>query len=82
MPKKKVSFLVPEEKINKLDALADLTGHDRSFYLNEAVDLFLNLTEHHSQRIEQGISDIEAGRVSLHNVVLQTLQVVRQRRQT
>jgi predicted transcriptional regulator len=80
MSKKKVSFLAPEDKISKLDALADITGHDRSFYLNEAVDLFLDLSEHHVRRIEQGIADIEAGRVCLHTEVLQTLQVMRQRR--
>ena len=80
MPKKNVSFLAPEEKINKLDALAGVTGHDRSFYLNEAVDLFLDLAEHHAQRIEQGIADIEAGRVSDHSEILQALQTKRQRR--
>jgi predicted transcriptional regulator len=74
MPKKNVSFLAPEEKINKLDALASVTGHDRSFYLNEAVDLFLDLAEHHARRIKQGIADIEAGRVSDHSEILQALR--------
>lgn len=50
MSKKNVSFLAPKEKISKLDALADVTGHDRSFYLNEAIDLFLDLSEHTGAR--------------------------------
>jgi predicted transcriptional regulator len=82
MSKKNVSFLAPEEKVSKLDALADVTGHDRSYYLNEAVDLFLDLSEHHTRRIEQGIADIETGRTSSHLHVSQAIQEQRSRRES
>jgi cytochrome c553 len=49
---------------------------------SESVDLFLDLSGHHARRIEQGIADIEAGHIGLHSEVLQTLRVMRQRRET
>jgi predicted transcriptional regulator len=63
MSKKTVSFIVPVEKVNQLDTLASARDRDRSFVLNEAVDLYLDLNAYHTRIIEEGITDAEAGRL-------------------
>jgi predicted transcriptional regulator len=80
MAKQSVSFMVPTEKVDKLDALASTKERDRSFILNEAVDLYLDLNEYHTRLIEQGIADIEAGRFSSHAEVGKALAKQRRRR--
>ena len=66
MAKQSVGFMVPSEKVGRLDAVAATKERDRSFILNEAIDLYLDLNDHHTRLIEQGIADMEAGRFSSH----------------
>jgi predicted transcriptional regulator len=63
MSKKTVSFIAPVEKVSQLDALASTRDRDRSFVLNEAIDLYLDLNTYHTSLIEEGIADAEAGRL-------------------
>ena len=79
MSKKSITFVVDSEKVEKLDALASATERDRSFLLNEALGQYLDLNDYHTRRIEQGIADVAAGRVSSHAEVLRALAERRQR---
>jgi predicted transcriptional regulator len=63
MTKKSVSFLAKPNKVEQLDALAAMRERDRSFVLNEAIDLYLDLNGYHTRLIEQGIADAHAGRI-------------------
>jgi predicted transcriptional regulator len=80
MAKQSVSFMVPSEKVGRLDAVAATKERDRSFILNEAIDMYLDLNDHHTRLIEQGIADIEAGRFSSHAEVGKALTEQRRRR--
>jgi len=82
MSTKNVSFRAPTEKISKLDALAEITGHDRSFYLNEAIDQFLDVMNSHTRHIEQGLAEAEAGQLISHDEVIQAIQERRSHRLT
>jgi predicted transcriptional regulator len=66
MSKKSASFMVASEKVRRLDALVSTRGRDHSVILDEAIDLYLDLDEHHGRLIKQGIADAYAGRVISH----------------
>ena len=80
MAKQSVSFLVPSEKVGQLDALASSKERDRSFVLNEALDLYLDLHQHHVESVERGIADFEAGRTFSHAEVGKALEAQRKKR--
>ena len=80
MTKRSVSFLVPSEKVGQIDALATIKDRDRSFVLNEAVDLYLDLHQHHVASIERGIADFEAGHTFSHAEVGRALDAQRKKR--
>jgi predicted transcriptional regulator len=61
MQQKTVTFRAPGDKIKALDSLAALQQRDRSFVLNEAVDHYLSLNEHHREQIEEGMRQIRRG---------------------
>lgn len=79
MAKQSVSFLVPSEKVSKLDAVAANQERDRSYVLNEAVDLYLDHHKYYTELVEQGIADIEAGRTMTQEQVIEAVNAQRKR---
>ena len=69
MPRKTVSFHTDAKKVQALDALASMQERDRSYVLNEAVDIYLDLQSYHIRLVEQGIAEAEAGKLVDHNEV-------------
>jgi predicted transcriptional regulator len=58
---KTISFRMPAEKVDTLDALAETMERDRTYLLNEAVERYLELNEYHIKLIEKGLRAAEAG---------------------
>jgi RHH-type transcriptional regulator, rel operon repressor / antitoxin RelB len=58
---KTISFRMPAEKVETLDALAETMERDRAYLLNEAVERYLELNEYHIRLIEKGLRAAEAG---------------------
>ncbi len=61
MPLKTITFRVPDDRLQALDALAEVQQRDRSFVLNEAVSQYLSLNDYHRELIEEGIRQADAG---------------------
>ena len=58
---KTISFRMPLEAVESLDALAETMDRDRSYLLNEAVQHYLELNEYHIKVIEKGLRAAEKG---------------------
>lgn len=58
---KTVSFRMPAETVDTLDALAETMERDRTYLLNEAVERYLELNEYHIRLIEKGLRAARAG---------------------
>jgi predicted transcriptional regulator len=52
---KTISFRMPAEAVETLDALAARLDRDRTHLLNEAVERYLELNEYHIKLIEKGL---------------------------
>ncbi|WP_424170312.1 CopG family ribbon-helix-helix protein [Terracidiphilus sp.] len=68
-----ISFRIPSEKVDELDALAKSMDRDRSYVLNEAVGGYLDYQQECMKKIERGLEDIRQGRVVDHEVVMQRM---------
>jgi predicted transcriptional regulator len=64
-----VSFRTDSSKVEALDALASVYDRDRSYLLNEAVDNYLDLQQHHIELVEKGIRQADAGELVDHSDV-------------
>ncbi len=71
---KTVTVRVAEEKVAKLDDLADAQQRDRSFLINEAIDHYLSLQEYQVALIEEGIRAADAGDVIPHSEVVKMIR--------
>jgi len=80
MALKTVSFRALTSKIDRIDLLADAQERDRTFLLNEAIDQYLELHDHHTALIEQGLADAKAGRLVSQQAVEKQLAARRKRR--
>lgn len=80
MAKQSVSFLIERDKVGKLDSLAANQDRDRSYGLNEAVDFYLDLQQHHADCIRRGLEDVGVGRVVTHEEVGQQISARRRQR--
>lgn len=58
---KTISFRMPADTVDTLDALAESLDRDRSYLLNEAVARYLELNDYHIKLIEKGLRAAEAG---------------------
>jgi predicted transcriptional regulator len=61
MSKENITFRLDVEKRAALDAIATAMDRDRSYLLNEAVRLYLDLHQWQIEEIQQGIAEAEAG---------------------
>src|SRR5579859_7865781 len=58
---KTISFRIPSDTVESLDELAESMDRDRSHVLNEAVENYLRLNEHHLKLIQKGLRAAERG---------------------
>jgi predicted transcriptional regulator len=58
---KTISFRIPSDAVESLDELAESMDRDRSHVLNEAVENYLRLNEHHIKLIKKGLRAAEKG---------------------
>ena len=69
-----ISFRIPTEKVDELDALAKSMDRDRSYLLNEAMDNYLAYQRDCMAQIEKGLDDIRQGRWIDHEVVVKRME--------
>jgi len=62
MGKNAVSIRIDEEKIEVLNELAKANKRDRSFVINEAIDLYLDMNEWQIERIKAGVKQADQGK--------------------
>jgi len=58
---KTISFRIAADTVESLDELAEGMERDRSHLLNEAVENYLRLNEHHIRLIKKGLQAAERG---------------------
>ncbi|WP_017318837.1 CopG family ribbon-helix-helix protein [Mastigocladopsis repens] len=61
MSKENITFRLDNEKKAALDAIASGMDRDRSYVLNEAISLYLDMYQWQIQEIQKGIAEAEAG---------------------
>lgn len=71
-----VSFRIPVEKVDELDALAKAMDRDRTYLLNEAMDNYLDYQRDCKAKIEKGLEDVRQGRVLDHEVVVKRMEAL------
>jgi len=59
---KTISFRLPNEKKNALDAIAAAQDRDRSYVLNEAIDAYLDVHRWQIEHIKKGIRQAALGK--------------------
>lgn len=62
--RQQVTFKIPQETNERLQALAIATRRTKTFVLEEAVSAYLNFNEWQIQSIQRGLEDMKAGRVT------------------
>lgn len=65
-----VSFRIPVEKVDELDALAKSMDRDRSYVMNEAMDNYLQYQRECMAKIEEGLQAIDCGELIDHEDVM------------
>lgn len=61
MSKENITFRLDNEKKVALDAIAASLNRDRSYVLNEAIDLYLDVYQWQIAEIEAGLAEADAG---------------------
>lgn len=61
MSKENVTFRLDSEKRAALDAIAAGMDRDRSYLINEAITLYLEMHQWQLEEIRQGIAEADAG---------------------
>jgi predicted transcriptional regulator len=65
-----VSFRIPAEKVDELDAFAKSMERDRSYLLNEALDNYLAYQRDFIAAVEEGIAAADRGELIDHEEVM------------
>jgi predicted transcriptional regulator len=66
---KTISFRMPVEHVETLDALAETLDRDRSYVLNEAVEQYLELNQYHIELINKGLQAAKERKFVSHSAV-------------
>jgi predicted transcriptional regulator len=74
-----ISFRIEEAKRDELDEVAKFLDHDRTYVLNEAVDLYLENRRWQLDRLHFGTEAADAGRIRPHAEVKQHMADYMQR---
>jgi predicted transcriptional regulator len=65
-----ISFRIPTEKVDELDALAKSMDRDRSYVMNEAMENYLQYQRECMAKIEEGLQAIDRGELIDHEDVM------------
>jgi len=57
-----ISFRIAPEKVDELDVIAKALDRDRSYLLNEAVEIYLSEQRRFAAMVEEGLEDMRKGR--------------------
>jgi predicted transcriptional regulator len=79
MEKQIITFRLDADKINALDSLAEALDRDRSYLLNEAVDVYLDVHQWQTEQIKESIKQSDKGNVVDHEEVRKQAARWRQR---
>ena len=71
---KTISFRLPSDAVESLDALAESLDRDRSYLLNEAVEHYLELNEYHAKLMTRGLRAAKEGKFVAHAEVKKRIQ--------
>jgi len=69
MPKHTVTFRLDSHKVSALDDLASALDRDRSYLLNEAVDVYLETQQWQLEHIKAAVRQADAGPLLEHDEV-------------
>lgn len=61
MSKENVTFRLDREKREALDAIAAGMDRDRSYLINEAISLYLEMHQWQLEEIQKGVAEADAG---------------------
>lgn len=64
MPTTTFSIRMADDKINHLDAMAEAMNRTRNHLINEAVDAYIVAQAWQIAHIQEGLADLDAGRVA------------------
>jgi predicted transcriptional regulator len=56
-----VTFRIEEEKRARLDALAAMQNRDRSYLINEALDVYIGVQAWQLAEIDNGLAELDRG---------------------
>ncbi len=62
-PRNQVSFKIPVSTKNRIEQLAVATRRTKTFVIEEAIDQYLALNEWQLKSIQDGLRDLEEGKV-------------------
>jgi predicted transcriptional regulator len=68
-PPRTISFRIAAEKVAELDSIAKAMDRDRSYLLNQAVEIYLSEQQRFVAMVNEGREDIRAGRTTSHEEV-------------
>lgn len=74
MGKSAVSIRIDEEKIEELNGLARANKRDRSFIINEAIDLYLDMNKWQIERIKTAVKQADQGKFSTASELSETIK--------
>jgi RHH-type transcriptional regulator, rel operon repressor / antitoxin RelB len=74
MSKSAISVRINEDKIKSLDDLAKINMRDRSFLINEAIDLYLNINNWQIERIKSSIDQADSLEFASQSQVLKAIK--------
>jgi predicted transcriptional regulator len=57
-----VTFRIDDDKLQFLDQLAKAQDRDRSYLINQAVEVYLDVRRWHIEQIKQAVADADAGK--------------------
>jgi predicted transcriptional regulator len=62
-PRDQVSFKIPASTKNRIEQLAVATRRTKTFVIEEAIDQYLALNEWQLRRVQDGLRDLDEGKV-------------------
>jgi RHH-type transcriptional regulator, rel operon repressor / antitoxin RelB len=70
-PRHQVSFKIPASTKNRIAQLAAATRRTKTFVIEEALDQYLALNEWQLKSIQDGLRDLEDGKVISHEKMIE-----------
>jgi predicted transcriptional regulator len=64
MPSNTFSIRMSDDKITRLDAMAEAMNRTRNHLINEAVDVYIAAQAWQIAHIQEGLADLDAGRMT------------------